>query len=83
MRFGKKQKGPDAMQKQRARKWLSIGLLAIALSACKTGASSIPLVEYPKEFQQAAARELPKAGPHIQIMINDYGKTRDAIRSQK
>ena len=74
--------GAGAMQKQRARKWLSIGLLTIALSACRTGASSIPLVEYSKEFQQKAARELPKAGPHVQIMINDYGKTRDAIRSQ-
>ena len=55
----------------------------MALSSCSTiptPKAKIPLIEYSKPFMQEAAKELPKAGVHVQTLVNDYGKVRNQIR---
>lgn len=62
---------------------LKIAVLTALLAGCQTAPSSgcIPLITYSKDFQAQAAREFRVAGPNVQQLVTDYGKTRDAIRA--
>jgi len=73
------------MRERQAWKWLGILTLPTLLAGCNQGVSSgcPPLVTYPASFQQQAARELPKAGRNVQVLVNDYGNLRAACRVMK
>ncbi len=63
---------------------MSTVLLAIPLASCGTVHFKVvcpALATYSKDFQAAAAAELPKAGEHVQTLVTDYGKHRDACRA--
>lgn len=67
------------------RKILLISSLmaGFSLTGCNpvTRLTCPPLVTYSPAFQKQAAKELPQAGPNVQTLVVDYGKTRDACRS--
>jgi hypothetical protein len=72
------------MQKQRALLLLKIAALTTLLAGCNAATSShcsVPLVAYSKVFQAQADREFRIAGPNVQQLVTDYGKTRDALRA--
>lgn len=72
------------MRGRPARSLLKIAALTTLLAGCSVGTSSpcaVPLVTYSKDFQAQAAREYRAAGPNVQQLVTDYGKTRDAIRA--
>jgi hypothetical protein len=59
-------------------------VLLVLLSACKPGVAVTcpPLIPYSPEFQKEALAELDRIrAPHLELMLNDYGVTRDAIRA--
>ena len=63
---------------------MSIATLPILLTGCAKDHFRIvcpTLTTYSPEFQAAAANELPKAGEHVQTLVTDYGKHRDACRA--
>jgi ABC-type glycerol-3-phosphate transport system substrate-binding protein len=71
------------MQKKLAQSLLKIAALTTLLGGCSAATSSscsVPLVTYSEAFQAQAAKEFRAAGPNVQQLVTDYGKTRDAIR---
>ncbi len=50
-------------------------------AATTYGVTCPHLKSYTKADQQAAAKELAVAGPHIQRFINDYSALRNAVRA--
>lgn len=65
---------------------LVIGLMAIMLAGCPKGygITCPTLKQYSPEFQDKALEEIniiEKTAPHVVKMFNDYGVTRDAIRT--
>lgn len=71
------------MRKKLAQSLLRIVALTTLLGGCSKGnfsPCSVPLVTYSEAFQAQAAREFRAAGPNVQQLVTDYGKTRDAIR---
>jgi hypothetical protein len=75
------------ISRQRAARTLfsvSAAALMMLPEGCQTVAfrSRCPaLASYSKEFQANAAKELPKAGKHVQELVTDYGQFRDACRA--
>jgi len=71
------------MHGKQALSLLKIAALTTLLAGCGAATSSpcsVPLVTYSKDFQAQAAKEFRAAGPNVQQLVTDYGKTRDAIR---
>lgn len=72
------------MRRRKHRSWPSIVILPILLVSCTTDHFKLicpPLVTYSPAFMSAAGNELPQAGVHVQTLVTDYSKTRDACRA--